>query len=453
MQRASCSPLRTFPQRRNNLKQHNSAAYAAEFFYAMENVKNFMLRHGMNADRVELEQYTRAFYECMERGLKESQPNVPMIPTYLRLDGQLPKDRKAAVIDAGGTNYRTALLSFGDNGCRLECLERSLMPGALAPAHWSDFIKHTANSIEPLLDQTDVIGFCFSYPAEVTPDIDSRVLGLTKQVKLLAAHGRLLGADLNAELERRGLGKRKIVVLNDTPATLLGGAAMLDRERYGGFIGMVAGTGTNTCCGLPEHRVAKLGLHGDGKMLINLESGSFDGFPRGDIDLGMDNALPDTGYYIAEKMCSGAYLGELSRYTLQAAAREGLFSSAAAELILRLTKLDTPTADAWAAGKLPECFGMSDRDSAVYIIHELFDRAARCMCCNLSAILLLTGEGSGKPVCISVDGSLFKKSALFRPLLEKHMQAYAGAALGRHFEFITSDETTLLGTAAAALLN
>lgn len=412
-----------------------------------------MLRHGMNADRVELERYSKAFCECMERGLKEKQEKVPMIPTYLRLDGRLPKDKKAAVIDAGGTNYRTALLSFGDHGCRIENIERSLMPGTLVPAHWSEFIGRTADAIETLLSETDVIGFCFSYPAEVTPDIDSRVLGLTKQVKLLGANGRLLGADLNAELERRGLGKKKIVVLNDTPATLLGGSALLEREKYGGFIGMVAGTGTNTCCALPERRISKLSLHGDGKMLVNLESGSFDGFPRGDFDLEMDSALPDTGYYIAEKMCSGAYLGEVCRYTLQAAAREGLFSSAAEEFILHLPELDTPTADAWAMGKLPECFNAADRDKTVYIIYELFDRAARCMCCNLSAILLLTGEGRDKPVCISVDGSLFKKSALFRPLLEKHMQAYAGETLGRNFEFVTSDETTLLGTAAAALLN
>ena len=94
-----------------------------------------------------------------------------------------------------------------------------------------------------------------------------------------------------------------------------------------------------------------------------------------------------------------------------------------------------------------------DKDIAVYIIRELFDRAARCMCCTLSAILLLTGEGTDKPVCISVDGSLFKKSALFRPHLEKHMQEFAGETLDRKFEFVTCDETTLLGTAAAVLLN
>ena len=34
-------------------------------------------------------------------------------------------------------------------------------------------------------------------------------------------------------------------------------------------------------------------------MLVNIESGSFDAFPRGDADLAMDEELPDTGEYIA----------------------------------------------------------------------------------------------------------------------------------------------------------
>lgn len=432
---------------------YKSAAQPPIFLYEMKEVREFLMRHGMNADRVELEQYSKAFYGCMRRGLDEKQELVPMIPTYLRGEAQVPQNRKAAVIDAGGTNYRTALVSFEESGCRLEKLERSQMPGTTKPAEWQEFIARTADGIEPLLSQTDLIGFCFSYPAEVTPDIDSRVLSLTKQVKLIGAEGRLLGADLNAELERRGLGKNKIVVLNDTPATLLGGSALLDKSKYGGFIGMVAGTGVNTCCMLPENAIEKLGSKSGEKMLVNLESGSFDGFPRGDFDLEIDKNLPDTGYYIGEKLCSGAYLGEVCRYTLQAAAREGLLSTAAGEYVISLDKLDTPTADAWGAGELPECFDKADKDRTVYIIHELFDRAARCMCCNLSAILLLTGEGRDKPVCICADGSLHKKSALFAPLLARHMSDYAGAILGRRFEFVTGEETTLLGTAAAALLN
>lgn len=412
-----------------------------------------MSRHGMSAERVELEKHTKACCEKMKSGLERRQDTVPMIPAYLYGDKPVPQKKKAAVIDAGGTNFRTALAYFDKGECVFENLTRHVMPGTEKPADWSEFISFCADKIEPLLDRTDDIGFCFSYPAEVTPERDSIVLSMTKQVKILGAEGKLLGAALNEELVRRGLGRKKIVVLNDTPATLLGGSALLDKTQYGGFIGMVAGTGVNACCMLPECEISKLHLTGGEKMLINLESGSVDVFPRGDFDLEMDAGLPDTGEYVGEKMCSGYYLGELCRYALRAAAEEKLFTEKAAQYLLALEKLTTPEADAWTAGNVPAAFCEEDAENAVYIIQEIFDRAARCMACVLCAILLLTGEGKDKPVCIAVDGSLFKKSRLFRPLLEKYMAEYAEKVLFRRFEFVTNEETSLMGTAAAVLLN
>lgn len=412
-----------------------------------------MSRHGMDAARVELEKYTKACYELMKSGIEKKQDKVPMIPTYLHGDKPVPQLKKAAVIDAGGTNFRTALAHFENGECVFENLLHHQMPGTDKPSDWAEFISFCADCIEPLLEQTDEIGFCFSYPAEVTPERDSRVLSLTKQVKILGAEGKLLGAALNDELVRRGMSRKKIVVLNDTPATLLGGSALLDKTQYGGFIGMVAGTGVNSCCMLPECDITKLCMSGSEKMLINLESGSVDVFPRGDFDLEMDADLPDTGEYVGEKMCSGYYLGELCRYTLRAAAKENIFSEVAAEYLIGLEKLTTPEVDGWVSGKTPACFSDEDAENAVYIIQEIFDRAARCMACVLCAILMLTGEGKEKPVCIAVDGSLFKKSRLFRPMLEKYMTEYAEKVLCRSFEFVTNDETSLLGTVAAVLLN
>jgi len=412
-----------------------------------------MLSHGMNSDRVDLEKCTQASYESMLRGLNEKTKVVPMIPTYLRGDKELPENRYAVVVDAGGTNYRTALVSFADGKVNIEGISRRLMPGAGEPAEWSEFIKCTADGIEPFLDKTDEIGVCFSYPAEVTPDKDSRVMSLTKQVKLSGSEGRLIGEDLNAELTRRGYGKKKIVVLNDTPATLLGGIALRPKSEYDGIIGMVAGTGVNTCCMLPESKITKLGSDREQKMLINLETGSSDCFPRGDFDLEMDENLPDKGCYTCEKMCSGAYFGELCRYTLRGAAREKLFSDAACEYLIKLDRLKSQQADAWALGNTPDCFTAEDTEKTVYIIHELFDRSVKCMSCTLTAIMLLTDAGKTNKVCISSDGSLFKKSSLYRPLLEKYLLGLAGEKFGRSFEFVTGDEMTIIGTAAAVLIN
>lgn len=413
----------------------------------------FMVRHGMNADRVELDTYSRAVYEMMQSGLKEKQEAVPMIPTYLRGEKQVPRDRKVAVIDAGGTNFRTALVSFTKEGAQIEMLEKHDMPGAKEPADWSEFIAHTAKCVLPLMEEAEAIGFCFSYPAEVTPELDSRILNLTKQVEIHGAEGKLLGADLMAELKRMGVPEKKIVVLNDTPATLLGGSALLKKSMYGGFIGLVAGTGVNSCCMLPDGKIEKLGIKGTEKMLINLETGSYCGFPRGDFDVEMDSALSDVGKSTGEKMSSGRYIGPLCLKTLQAAAEEGVFHDKGKEFVESLKFLDTPTADKWGSGKLPKGIVGEDAVNLVYIINEIFDRAARCVACILCGILMFTGEGAEKPVCIAVDGSLYKKSRLFKPLLEDCMAIYAEEIMGRKYEFVTADEATMLGAAAAVLLN
>lgn len=419
----------------------------------MIKVAEFMKRHGMDAERIDLAEYTRAYLTAMERGLEAAQDTVPMIPTYLRCEGKPALGRRAAVIDAGGTNFRTALAVSAKGGIALERVDKHVMPGAEEPADWNGFISHVADCLMPLMAEAEDIGFCFSYPAEVTEDVDCRVLSLTKQVSISGAEGKLIGSELRRELEARGVRVGKIVVLNDTPAALLGGMSMVKSSGYEGFMGMVAGTGFNACCMLPQHKIPKLSLPGGGKMLVNLESGSFDGFPRGDLDLEMDGELPDTGRYTAEKMMSGRYLGRLCMYILKQAAREGLFSDRASETILKMTEVTTPTIDKWGGGRFPKGFTSEDKVNLVYIINELFERSARCMSCCLCAMLMLTGEGTVKPVCISVDGSLFGKSKLLRPELERFMDIYAGEIMGRKYEFVTGEDMSMLGTAAAVLLN
>ena len=155
----------------------------------------------------------------------------------------------------------------------------------------------------------------------------------------------------------------------------------------------------------------------------------------------------------AEKMSAGRYVGDVCLYALRAAAREDVFSEKAAEFISGMTCFETPVADKWGSGKLPKELRGDDAVNAVYIINEIFNAAARCVACTLCGILMLTGDGAYKPVCIAVDGSLYKKSRLFKPALYDYMAVYAGEIMGRKYEFVTADEATILGTAAGALLN
>lgn len=103
------------------------------------------------------------------------------------------------------------------------------------------------------------IGVCFSYPAQNTPELDAKVLSMTKEVQLTGWDEHLVGADLAEELARRGCPKLPIAVVNDTPATYLSGVATISNNYANGFAGLVNGTGTNTCCLLPVRAIEKLG--------------------------------------------------------------------------------------------------------------------------------------------------------------------------------------------------
>lgn len=419
-----------------------------------DKVRVFLARHGMEPELVDPGETTAAFLVDMELGLAGRTSSLKMIPTYLTPDGALPFDTPAAVIDAGGTNFRTARVTFTPAGPVIDRLSLHAMPGAEAPVAWEDFIALTAARLAPLLDEAVAVGFCFSYPTEETPERDGRILNLTKQVRITGYEGRYLCRDLQARLRETGAPERPFVLLNDTPAVLLSGAASAGAKN-GGMVGLISGTGTNTCCVLPDAAIKK--AHGafSGNMLVNLESGAFEDLPRGDYDAALDRATVDPGIYRHEKMTSGAYVGELCRLTLRGAAEDGLFTPAVADRILALDALPTPQADAAAAGNALFPGEAEDLAAASQLCRAIFDRAARCVCANLSAILTMTDSGSTpeRPALLCVDGSLYRRSQAFRPLLHGYMRSFTEEVLGRHTAFFTADNATMLGTAAAALLN
>lgn len=413
----------------------------------------FLTQNGMEPERIDLETTVSSFLSNMALGLHGRDSSIRMIPTYLTADGILPLGRPAAVIDAGGTNFRTALVTFGEGEPCIDKLDVCPMPGSEDAVTWEEFINFSAKKLAPLLDHTDCVGFCFSYPTEMTPERDGRTLNLTKQVQIAGFEDRLICADLIAELETMGIRDKKIVLLNDTPAVLLSGAGFA--KSHDGLIGLIAGTGTNTCCSLPVSDIKK--PHGDfqGNMLINLESGSFMGINRGKFDDELDAGTVDTGTYWHEKATSGAYLGELCRLTLRGAANEGLFSHEACTAVLKLATLTAPMADELAAGTGGGMFDGDDAILAGELCTAIFDRAARCICANLSAILVLADIGSdpARPALICADGSVIRRSRTFRPFFDQYMSEFTRGTLGRHVELFSTENATMLGTAVAALLN
>ena len=416
-----------------------------------EKALRFLEKHGMSPEGIDPAREAEKMAQEMALGLAGKGGSLPMIPTYLSDAGQIPQNEPVVVIDAGGTNFRCGLVRFTSEGCQAERIHKWKMPGIDTPATWEDFIRFTADAIEPLMKETDKIGFCFSYSADITPEMDGRVQRIDKEVVITGCEGQLVGASLLGELEKRGVTGKKIVILNDTVAVLLGGLASGDDEG-GCAIGQVSGTGTNTCCSLPENRIGKLGRTGERRMIVNLESGMYDGMPRGDFDRELDEASHNPGIKHFEKITAGVYLGELCHRMLQHAAEEGLLSPESCEKIKALGWIDSAVIDAWAMGEKLEDISSGEEDAAFVqtLCAAMFERSARCMCTNLAAIALLSGE---KSVSICAEGSLVQKGRVYHPLLEELIQQVIRDQLNRNVHFTVGYETTLAGSAAAALLN
>ena len=415
--------------------------------------EGFLTRHGMSPERIDPAAFAPKMAQSMAEGLEAEGCMLPMIPTYLKNSGAVPRGESAVVIDAGGTNFRCALARFTEAGCEISELRKTPMPGIGKSATWEEFISFVADAVMPFMDRADKIGFCFSYSADITPEIDGRVIRIDKEVVVTGSEGKLVGASLLEELERRGCRGKSVVILNDTAAVLLGVSATLDKEKYSGFIGQINGTGTNTCCIVPLEKIGKLHAEGPDGVIVNIESGLYDGFPRGDFDLELDCESNNPGSKHLEKMTSGVYLGALCRIMFRAAVNEGVLSDESGEEIEKRGDFDAATIDRWAGGEDLERFREEDAQFIREICLAVFERSARCMCVNLTAIALLTGEGTDKPICVCAEGSLVQKSRHFRPMLERFLDEYARGVFGRTLEMTVGYETTLPGAAAAVLLN
>jgi len=417
--------------------------------------QEFLTRHNMLPEQIDPAFYGPQMAKSMEEGLEKDGCMLPMIPTYLKSSGEVPQDVSAVVIDAGGTNYRCALARFSGAKCEISEMKKMPMPGIGKSATWEEFISFVADSIMSYMDRADKIGFCFSYSADITPEIDGRVIRIDKEVVVTGSEGKLVGASLLTELERRGCTGKSVVILNDTAAVLLGVSATLDKEKYSDFIGQINGTGSNTCCIVPMKKIGKLHRDGEDGIIVNIESGLYDGFPRGDFDLELDCESNNPGSKHLEKLTAGVYLGSLCRIMFEAAVNEGALSAESGEKIAERGRFDASTVDRWAGGEDLDGIASCSEDAA--FIREIclaaIDRSARCMCVNLIAIALLNGTGTDKPICVCAEGSLVQKSRHFRPLLEKYLARYALGVFGRKLEMIVGYETTLPGAAAAVLLN
>ncbi len=432
----------------------------------MSKASDFLHSHGFRAE-VDADGLLEEFARQMDAGLDGRAPaSLAMIPAYVSDEGRVPPDRPVLALDAGGTNFRIALVRFTAGGeARVEDYRSGPMPGTNGESLTADgFYGALAEAVRPFAAEVESIGFCFSYTAEITPDCDARLLFWTKQVEVPGIVGTLVGRGFREAIRARCGRDLPLRIVNDTVAALLAGRGTPVGREASAAVGIVLGTGTNAAYVERSERIGKLGLPPGGRMAVNIESGNFDGGPSSDFDQAMDAPLPDAGAYRFEKMISGAYLGRLCLTVLRTAAREGLFSDGAARAILALGDLSTRDIDEFTAvgGALSGTaldavpFADGERRLAADLCEPLFLRAARLSAVHFAAAILRASSAArdpARPVCATIDGSTYykTKSAGFRATVERDLRGMLSAR-GVPYELVGVPDAPLLGAAVVGLL-
>jgi hexokinase len=395
----------------------------------------------------------------MEAGLAGRPSSLEMIPTWLAPVDRIPAGDPVLAIDAGGTNFRAALVSFGRDGPLVEGFRSASMPGIAGEIGRDAFFDALAGHVADLAARTGRIGFCFSYPMEILPDREGRLLRFTKEIRAPEVEGTLVGAGLREALARAGVrGTWTAVLLNDTTATLLAGRSTADDARsFDGYVGYILGTGTNVA--YLESSIPK--APGAAEQIVVLESGGFAIRCRGDLDEEFDRTTKEPGRYTCEKMHSGGYLGGLALTVLRAAAREGLFSGPSAAALEQMDAFAAKDLSAYlgrpfdASRPLGAAVAASERDrERVYLLLDaLVSRAALLAAGVLAAAVLKSGRGAlaSRPACIAVDGTTWREvpglAARTAAVLERRL----GDERGRFVRIVLPERAPLMGAAVAAL--
>lgn len=433
-------------------------------------IRVFLKSRGVLAEDVDLQSGLADFLESMRAGLKNEAGGLQMIPTFVKVGAKIPCNEKIIVLDAGGTNFRVCTLYFDEEMIEhVENFQNYPMPGSQSELSKDEFFNTIADYIEPVVNESSYIGFCFSYAADILPNGDGVILNFSKEVRVPEVIGEKIGANILETLKKRGLKHdHHIVVINDTSACLLGGYSMSQRHGYDNNLGYILGTGTNTAYIEDINNIVK--IHNrlkpedrQGYMIINTESGNYTPKKLAVLDDEIDAGTADPGTYRFEKLISGRYQGLQAMYLIREAIEEnsGIFSSFFCERFEDVREIKSKDLDDFLYMPYGQnilsrcCANVVDRENLYYIIDNIYERAAKLATINLAAVMTQVNAGKSpvRPVAITADGTTFYKSKLFRPKLSYYVRTFINDELNRYCEFIKVENANLIGAAIAGLTN
>ncbi len=419
----------------------------------------FLRKHELGQEYVDQDKLVSFILDEMENGLAGRKSSLRMIETHAMCPDRIIRNEKAVVLDAGGTNFRSCLVSFDSEGKpEISSFCRTAMPGAEREVSANEFYSAFADGIGRFYGETDRVGFCFSYAAEITEDHEGYPIVFSKEIKVPGVAGKPLGKNILSVLSSRGMdvSDMRISVLNDTTATLLA-AASEGKTDAASYIGFILGTGTNTAYIEKNERIGKNSLS-EGEQIVNTESGSLF-IELTDLDSEFLDTTQDPESYRLEKMISGAYIGAFCRSVLSSASESGVFSSEFSGKLERIEKLTTADCAQYLScpgknGILSSLVSTSSDSSSLYtILKGIVVRSAKLTAANLTAAAVRSSAATApeRPVVINADGTTFRHLPFLEDYTRFFLDSFLEKERGIYYRIVNIGSSPVIGAAVSAL--
>lgn len=380
---------------------------------------NWMRTHAAAPEQIDAPACLARLMEQMEAGLC-GQGRIPMLPSYLSTRIFVPEGASCCVMDAGGTNLRTAQAVFLDGRWQLRELQKQAMPGTAGALSFAEFYGALARSLHRL-GQPERVGLCFSYNVSLDRTLDGTLDFWCKEVRVPEAVGKPVGASLRAAL---GGDCRAVHVLNDSVAAMLGAGDVQ--------VGVILGTGVNVCCLERCANIPKVpaDLRSD-TMILSTEVGEFDGLPRSPFEDAVIAASDAPDSAIAEKQCSGGYLGDVIANIWRTAHEEGLLENCPASDLGSVSRLLEEEPQAPAARL------------AAIAVH----RAAKIAAVLCAGAIVRTARDTAR-VRVAMEGSQYCHLTGFREAFHRELDQLLPPSVS--CQIVRVENACLIGAARAA---
>lgn len=410
----------------------------------MTKLDSLFEKYGLCMEIIDPNSLLSNFIEEMNLGLEKKDSSLAMLNSYITPSLNWTKET-VAVIDAGGTNLRIGLATINDKKkIYLHDFVKTEMPGREEKIEPDKFYDLISKNLYKFKNDFSKVGFCFSYPTEIFPNKDGKLLYWTKEIKIPKMQGQFIGKELLSHFSDNNINEKKVTILNDTVATLLSGYTVGIRKNISQYMGFILGTGTNSSCIINN-------------SIYNIESGGFDKFPYSELDDELDKLSEKPGYYRFEKAVSGAYLGSLTLIFMQKIANDGLLSDTANLALTVIHNLETSQLSELYKENFNKnnifyssAFNKEDRKIIKLVFEKIVERAALFSAINIASTIINSKQISNDKIIITANGSTLYKT----PYLFKHIKTNLERLLINEkicYEFVNVENAPVVGAAIAAI--